>query len=73
MPSRPGTSGRLFGGWGHAGINIRMIAQGSEELDIVVGVDVDDFERAIRVIYGARLSIATITSLLSRKPKGGDQ
>ena len=36
-----------------SGINIRMIAQGSEELDIVVGVDVDDFERAIRVIYGA--------------------
>ena len=30
-----------------------MIAQGSEELDIVVGVDVDDFERAIRVIYSA--------------------
>lgn len=30
-----------------------MIAQGSEELDIVVGVDADDFERAIRVIYGA--------------------
>lgn len=53
MPSRPGTSGRLFGELGHAGINIRMIAQGSEELDIVVGVDVDDFERAIRVIYGA--------------------
>ena len=46
-----------------------MIAQGSEELDIVVGVDVDDFERAIRVILRARLSIATITSLLSRKPK----
>ena len=53
MPSRPGTSGRLFGELGHAGINIRMIAQGSEELDIVVGVDADDFERAIRVIYGA--------------------
>ena len=43
MPSRPGTSGRLFGELGHAGINIRMIAQGSEELDIVVGVDADDF------------------------------
>lgn len=53
MPSRPGISGRLFGELGRAGINIRMIAQGSEELDIIVGVDDDDFERAICVIYEA--------------------
>ena len=53
MASRPGISGRLFGVLGNAGINIRMIAQGSEELDIIVGVNSDDFERAIRVIYGA--------------------
>lgn len=53
MTSRPGISGRLFGELGRAGINIRMIAQGSEELDIIVGVGDDDFERAIRVIYEA--------------------
>ncbi len=53
MASRPGISGRLFGELGRAGINIRMISQGSEELDIIVGVENDDFERAIRVIYEA--------------------
>ena len=53
MAKRPGTSGRLFGELGRAGINIRMIAQGSEEIDIIVGVSDDDFERAIRVIYDA--------------------
>ena len=51
MPHRPGVSGRLFGELGRAGINIRMIAQGSEELDIIVGVDDADFEKAISVIY----------------------
>lgn len=53
MTNRPGISGRLFGELGAAGINIRMIAQGSEELDIIVGVSNEDFERAIRVIYAA--------------------
>ena len=51
MPHRPGVSGRLFGELGRAGINIRMIAPGSEELDIIVGVDDADFEKAISVIY----------------------
>lgn len=53
MPSRPGISGRLFGELGRAGVNIRMIAQGSEELDIIVGVNDEDFEHAIGVIYEA--------------------
>ncbi len=53
MSSRPGVSGKLFGTLGDAGINIRMIAQGSEEMNIIVGVSNDDFERAIRVIYDA--------------------
>ncbi len=53
MASRSGISGRLFGELGRAGVNIRMISQGSEELDIIVGVKNDDFERAIRVIYDA--------------------
>lgn len=53
MSSRPGISGRLFGELGSAGVNIRMIAQGSEEFDIIVGVNDEDFEHAIRVIYNA--------------------
>ncbi len=51
MPSRCGVSGALFGALGDAGINIRMIAQGSEEINIIVGVSNDDFERAIQAIY----------------------
>ena len=35
------------------GISIRMIAQGSDEINIIVGVHKDDFERAIRAIYRA--------------------
>ena len=51
MNSRPGTSGRLFHALGKHGINIRTIAQGADELSIIVGVANDDFEEAIRVLY----------------------
>ena len=51
MTSRPGTSGRLFPALGKSGINIRAIAQGADELSIIVGVENEDFEKAIRVIY----------------------
>ena len=48
---RPGSSGLIFGALGKAGINIRLITQSSQEISIIVGVDNDDFERAIRVMY----------------------
>ena len=51
MTSRPGTSGRLFHALGKSGINIRTIAQGSDELSIIVGVENADFEKAIKVLY----------------------
>lgn len=51
MANRPGMSGRLFGALGQAGINIRMISQDPNEVDIVVGVDNKDFEKAIQVMY----------------------
>ena len=51
MSSRPGISGRLFKALGDAGVNIRTIAQGADELAIVVGVENADFENAIRVLY----------------------
>ena len=38
-------------GAGQAGINIRTIAQGADELSIIVGVENADFENAIRVLY----------------------
>ena len=51
MSSRPGTSGRLFHALGKANINIRTIAQGADELAIIVGVENADYENAIRVLY----------------------
>lgn len=53
MSYRPGVSAKLFGALGDAQINIRMIDQGSSEMNIIVGVDNKDFEKAIRVIYDA--------------------
>ena len=51
MSSRPGISGRLFKALGDAGVNIRTIAQGADELAITVGIENTDFETAIRVLY----------------------
>lgn len=51
MKSNKGTAGRVFAALSHADINIRMIDQGSSELNIIVGIDAADFEKAIKVIY----------------------
>ena len=51
MTFRPGISGRLFKALGENGVNIRTIAQGADELSIIVGVDNKNFETAIRVMY----------------------
>ena len=51
MTSRPGISGKLFKALGDNGVNIRTIAQGADELSIIVGVENADFEKAIRVLY----------------------
>ena len=51
MVSVPGSSAKLFGALGANNINIRMIAQGSEEISIIVGVDNKDFDRTIRTLY----------------------
>ena len=53
MAYTPGMAARLFGALGEAGVNIRMIDQGSSELNIIVGVAADDFERAVQAIYHA--------------------
>ncbi|MBQ2892921.1 MAG: aspartate kinase [Oscillospiraceae bacterium] len=53
MAGRPGISGRLFAALGEAGINIRMINQGPDELNIIFGVSNDDFAEAIRVLYNS--------------------
>ena len=51
MTFRPGISGRLFKALGEHGVNIRTIAQGADELSIIVGVDNSHFDTAIRVLY----------------------
>lgn len=53
MASVPGVAARLFGALTAAGVNIRMIDQGSSEMNIIVGVETKDFETAIRAIYKA--------------------
>ena len=53
MAYRPGVSGKIFAKLGENGVNIRMITQGPEELNIIVGVEERDFEQAIRVLYNS--------------------
>ncbi len=51
MANRPGISGQVFAALGQANINIRMITQSPDELNIIFGVDNEDFATAIRVLY----------------------
>lgn len=53
MSYRQGVSATLFEALAAAGVNIRMIEQGSSEMNIIVGVENKDFEKAIRAIYEA--------------------
>jgi aspartate kinase len=53
MISNVGVAARLFTALAKARVNIRMIDQGSSEMNIIVGVDEQDFETAIRAIYNA--------------------
>lgn len=48
-----GTAAKVFKALGDAGINVRMIDQGSSELNIIVGVDNSCFEKAIQAVYAA--------------------
>ena len=53
MVRTKGTAARVFTAVAEAGVNIRMIDQGSSELNIIIGVNDGDFERAMRAIYNA--------------------
>ena len=53
MKTKPGTAATLFNALAQAHVNIRMIDQGSSELNIIVGINKSDFETAIRAIYAA--------------------
>ena len=56
MSLRTGVSAKLFTALAEEKVNIRMIAQGSSEMKIIVGVENRDFENAIKAIYGAFVS-----------------
>ncbi len=51
MALRSGVSSRVFGSLADEEVNIRMISQGSSELNIIVGVANEDFEKSIQAIY----------------------
>lgn len=51
MKATRGTSGRIFSALAHANVNVKMIDQGSSELNIIIGVSNADFEHAIKAIY----------------------
>ena len=51
MKSTRGTAGRIFSALAHVNVNVKMIDQGSSELNIIIGVANDDFETAIKAIY----------------------
>ena len=51
MKSTRGTAGRIFSALAHANVNVKMIDQGSSELNIIIGVENRDFEKAVRAIY----------------------
>ena len=53
MSFKPGTAAKLCGALATAGVNIRMIDQGSSEMNIIVGVATQDYEKAVRAIYKA--------------------
>lgn len=53
MVHRVGVAARVFSALADARVNIRLINQGSSELNIIVGVDETDYEAAVRVLYDA--------------------
>lgn len=56
MKATRGTAGRIFSALAHARINVKMIDQGSSELNIIIGVRNADFETAIKAIYDIFIS-----------------
>ena len=46
-----GTAARVFTALSNAGVNVRIVDQGSSELNIIIGVDEADYENALRAIY----------------------
>jgi aspartate kinase len=65
MLNTPGVAGRLFGALAAANVKVLMIDQGSSGINIIVGTESADFEKAIRAIYA---EFAGLTSPESAAP-----
>ncbi len=55
MVSARGTAAKVFSALAEAGVNIRMIDQGSDELNIIIGVDEADYEKSLKALYSAMI------------------
>ena len=51
MKETKGTAARIFKAISGAGVNVRMIDQGASELNIVITVYEEDYEKTIKAIY----------------------
>ena len=51
MKANRGTAGRIFSALAHSHVNVKMIDQGSSELNVIIGVSESDFETAVKSIY----------------------
>ena len=56
MVSVKGMAAKIFSAIAKAGINIRMIDQGSDELNIIIGIDEADYEKAVNALYKEMIS-----------------
>lgn len=57
MREQRGTAGRIFSALAHAHVNVKMIDQGSSELNIIIGVDNSEFETAVKALYDIFVTI----------------
>ena len=55
MVNVKGVAAKIFTALAEAGINIRMIDQGSDELNIIIGVDDSDYVNAVNALYNAMI------------------
>lgn len=51
MKAQRGTAARIFAALAHAKVNVKMIDQGSSELNVIVGVTDEDFETSVKAVY----------------------
>lgn len=57
MKSNRGTAGRIFSALAHAHINVKMIDQGASELNVIIGVENNDFADAVKALYDTFVSV----------------